>query len=121
MLKSKIHRARVTEANINYEGSLTIDKTLMDAADIIPFEMVYVLDINNGARLETYAIEGEADSGIICANGAAARLIHPGDKVIILTYQTMMEQEARNIVPKLIYVDSSNTMINSSVTSGFTH
>ena len=110
MLKSKIHRARVTEANINYEGSITIDQTLMDAADIMPYEMVQVLDIDNGARIQTYAIEGEADSGVICANGAAARLIHPGDKVIILTYHNVPDEEARNASPKVIRVDSKNAI-----------
>jgi len=112
MLKSKIHRARVTEANINYEGSITIDKDLMEAADILPYEKVHVLDIDNGARLETYAIEGERGSGVICINGAAARLVYKGDKVIILTYETVMEQEARSMEPKLVYVNENNVMVS---------
>ena len=86
VLKSKIHRATVTQADLHYEGSITIDPHLMDAADILPFEQVQVLDVDNGARLTTYAIEGERDSGQICINGAAARLVSPGDTVIILTY-----------------------------------
>lgn len=110
MLKGKIHRAHVTEADINYEGSLTIDKTLMDAADILPYEVVHVLDINSGARIQTYAIEGEVDSGIICANGAAARLIHPGDKVIILTYHNVSEEEALEASPKIVCVDDNNVI-----------
>jgi len=86
MMKSKIHRARVTEVNIDYEGSITIDKRLMEEADILPYEQVQVLNVNNGARFSTYAIKGEADSGQICLNGAAARLVAKGDTVIILSY-----------------------------------
>ncbi|HLB12706.1 MAG TPA: aspartate 1-decarboxylase [Dehalococcoidia bacterium] len=112
MLKSKIHRARVTEANINYEGSITIDKDLTEAADILPYEKVHVLDIDNGARLETYAIEGERGSGVICINGAAARLVYKGDKVIILTYETVTEQEARSMEPRLVYVNENNVMVS---------
>ncbi|MGB3129459.1 MAG: aspartate 1-decarboxylase, partial [Dehalococcoidia bacterium] len=100
MLKSKIHRATVTEANIQYEGSITLDKDLMEAADILPFEQVHVLDIDNGSRLETYVIEGERGSGVICINGAAARLVSAGDKVIIISYQTISEADALNLVPK---------------------
>lgn len=111
MLKGKIHRARVTEANIDYEGSITIDRVLMEAADILPYEMVHVLDINNGARVQTYAIEGEAGSGVICANGAAARLIHPGDKVIIVAYQSVTDEEAHTIAPRLVFVDSNNAIV----------
>ncbi|MCJ7523397.1 MAG: aspartate 1-decarboxylase [Dehalococcoidia bacterium] len=112
MLKSKIHRATVTEANINYEGSITIDKNLMEAADILPYEQVHVLDIDNGARLETYVIEGERGSGVICINGAAARLVAAGDKVIIISYQTVSEADALDLVPKLVYVDSNNAIVN---------
>ena len=112
MLKSKIHRARVTKGNIDYEGSITIDKSLMEAADIIPYERVEVLDINNGARLSTYAIEGEKDSGEICLNGAAARLIDKGDIIIILTYHDVPEEEAVRAAPKLVYVDSTNKIID---------
>ncbi len=108
MLKSKIHRARVTDCNINYEGSITIDKKLMEAADILPYERVEVLNVNNGARFDTYAIEGE--KGEICLNGAAARLAVKGDTVIILTYTYVEEDEARNIAPKLIHVDAKNAI-----------
>ena len=110
MLKSKIHRARVTDANIDYEGSITIDKKLMEEADILPYEQVHVLNINNGARFETYAIEAEPDSGEICINGAAARLAAIGDKVIILSYCHVKDEEARSFAPKLVYVDSKNTI-----------
>jgi aspartate 1-decarboxylase len=112
MLKSKIHRATVTEANIQYEGSITLDKDLMEAADILPFEQVHVLDIDNGSRLETYVIEGERGSGVICINGAAARLVSAGDKVIIISYQTISEADALNLVPKLVYVDSQNAIVH---------
>ncbi len=108
VLKSKIHRARVTQADLQYEGSITIDAGLMDAADILPFEQVQVLDVDNGARLTTYAIEGRRDSGQICINGAAARLVSPGDTVIILTYRSATDDEARSAAPALIYVDKFN-------------
>lgn len=108
MLKSKIHRARVTEANVDYEGSITIDRQLMLAADILPFELVHVVDVDNGARLETYAIEGSAGSGVICMNGAAARLIHKGDTVIILSYRTMSDEDAIFVQPRIVHVDSHN-------------
>ena len=108
MLKSKIHRARVTEANLNYEGSITLDPVLLRAADMLPFEQVHVLDINNGARFQTYAIEGEPGSGVVCLNGAAARLVNEGDLVIILAYDQMTDAEAREHQPRLVYVDESN-------------
>jgi len=108
MLKSKIHRACVTEVNIDYEGSITIDKKLMEEADILPYEQVQVLDINNGARLTTYANEGER--GEICLNGAAARLVTKGDTVIILSYCQVEEEEAYNFIPKLVYVDAQNVI-----------
>ncbi len=108
MLKSKIHRARVTDANINYEGSITIDKKLMEAADILPYERVEVLNINNGARFSTYAIVGE--NGEICLNGAAARLAVKGDFVIILSYSYVEDEETRNFIPKLVYVDDRNAI-----------
>jgi aspartate 1-decarboxylase len=114
MLKGKIHRACVTEANLAYEGSITIDKNLMEAADILPYEQVHVLDIDNGARLVTYAIEGERGSGVICMNGAAARLVVKGDLVIIISYCTVSDAEARNIVPKLVYVNSQNAIVKKS-------
>ena len=110
MLKSKIHRAKVTQADLNYEGSITIDRQLMEAADILPYEKVAVLDVDNGSRLETYAIEGEPGSGTICINGAAARLVSPGDKVIILSYTNVDEADARCWHPTLVYVDSQNVI-----------
>ena len=108
MLKSKIHRARVTQTNIDYEGSITIDKKLMEEADILPYEQVEVLNINNGARFTTYAIEGEC--GEICLNGAAARLAVKGDIVLILSYCHVNDEEARNLIPKLVYVDAQNAI-----------
>jgi aspartate 1-decarboxylase len=110
MLKSKIHRARVTEANINYEGSITIDQQLMEAADILPYEQVQVLNINNGARFSTYAIEGDRGSGEICLNGAAARLAVKGDTVIILSYCHVEDDEAQHFTPKLVHVDAQNAI-----------
>ena len=108
MLKSKIHRATVTDGNIDYEGSITIDTRLMEAADMLPYEQVQVLNINNGARFSTYIIEGEPGSGDICLNGAAARLAVKGDLVIILTYTDMPDEEARNYKPKIVLVDEKN-------------
>lgn len=112
MLKSKIHRARVTNCNVDYEGSITIDKDLMEAADLLPYEKVDVLDINNGARFNTYVIEGERGSGEICLNGAAARLVAKGDIVIILSYHVVSENEAITTTPRLVYVDSENRIID---------
>ncbi|MBI1886494.1 MAG: aspartate 1-decarboxylase [Chloroflexi bacterium] len=111
MLKSKIHRARVTDANVEYEGSITLDATLMDAADILPYEQVQVLDIDNGERLTTYAIEGQMGSGQVSINGAAARLIRGGDTVIILAYRTVGDEEARSHRPKRVYVDGENRIV----------
>ena len=108
MLKSKLHRAVVTEANVEYVGSITIDVALMEAVDILPYEMVHVLDVDNGARLTTYAIEGERGSGVICVNGAAARLVHEGDRVIILSYCEVTDEEARTLVPKQVHLDEKN-------------
>ena len=110
MLKSKIHRATVTDANINYEGSITIDKKLMAEADILPYEQVQVLNINNGARFSTYAIEGQEDSGEICLNGAAARLAAKGDIVIMLAYCQVKEKEVQDFMPSLVYVDTENAI-----------
>ena len=110
MLKSKIHRAHATETNINYEGSITIDQKLMEEADILPSEQVQVLNLNNGARFETYAIEGKKDSGEICLNGAAARLAIKGDIIIILSYCYVDDDEAHNFIPKLVYVDANNAI-----------
>lgn len=118
MLKSKIHRATVTGASLDYVGSITVDESLLEAADILPHEQVQVLDINNGARFETYAIVGERGSGTICVNGAAARLVQPGDKVIILTYVAVNEAEAREMSkgPIVVHVDEENRMLPSVVT-----
>jgi aspartate 1-decarboxylase len=117
MLKSKIHRARVTQVDLDYEGSITIDRSLMETSDILPFERVEVLNVNNGARFSTYAIEGEADSGIIGINGAAARLVAKGDIVIILSYCQVPDDEAINISPSIVRVDSQNRIIGSLSTA----
>ncbi len=111
LLKSKIHRAVVTEADLNYEGSLTIDATLMRAAGILPYEMVKVYNINNGERFETYAIEGEPDSGVICLNGAAARKGAPGDLIIIACYSMLSDDEVEGFHPVLIHVDEQNRIL----------
>jgi len=108
MLKSKIHRARVTDCNIDYEGSITIDSDLLKAADILPYERVEILNIKNGARFSTYAIEGKSGAGDICLNGAAARLACVDDLVIILTYQEVPSDEAGQVKPRMVYVDSQN-------------
>ncbi|KTB48724.1 aspartate 1-decarboxylase [Dehalogenimonas alkenigignens] len=108
MLKSKLHRARVTRCDLEYEGSITIDRDLLKAADILPFEQVQVLNLNNGARFATYAIEGEAGSGEIGLNGAAARCACKGDLVIILTYEQVAEDQLPSHMPKLVYVDEKN-------------
>ncbi|MBI4331551.1 MAG: aspartate 1-decarboxylase [Chloroflexi bacterium] len=113
MLKSKIHRARVTSVNVDYEGSISIDRELMEAADIFPFEKVHVLDVENGSRFETYAIEAEKGSGTIMVNGAAARLVASGDTVIILSYATLSEEEARSHTPALVYVDAGNSITHT--------
>ncbi len=110
MLKGKIHRATVTQAELNYMGSITIDKTLMEAAGIIENEKVQIVDNNNGARLETYVIPGKRDSGIICLNGAAARMVQPGDQVIIIAYAQMEEKEAKEYKPKVVFVNEDNTI-----------
>jgi pantoate--beta-alanine ligase len=112
MLKSKIHRARVTQADLNYVGSITIDADLLDAADIRPYEQVHVLDIDNGARFETYAIEGARGSGVICVNGAAARLVQPGDLVIVLTYAAYEETASRGHEPIVVTVDERNRRVD---------
>ena len=108
MLKSKIHRARVTDCNIDYEGSITIDVDLMKAADILPYERVEILNVNNGARFSTYAIEGNPGAGDICLNGAAARLAAKNDIVIILTYQEVAADQAHDVKPRMVYVDEKN-------------
>ena len=107
-MKSKIHRATVTEANLRYEGSITIDEELLQAADILPGEKVQVVNLNNGSRIETYCLEGRAGSGIICMNGGAARWAQVGDKVIVISYGLMEEREARDFRPKVVFVDQAN-------------
>lgn len=114
MLKSKIHRAVVTEVDLDYEGSISIDRSLMEAADILPFEQVDVLNINNGARFSTYAIEGERDSGVIGINGAAARLAMKGDLVIIVSYSAVPDDEAMHVKPAIVLVDRQNRVIEPS-------
>lgn len=111
MMKSKIHRVRVTEANLNYVGSITIDADLMDAAHILPNEKVQVLNNNNGTRIETYAIEGERGSGVICLNGAAARLFQPDDIVLIISYAMMTEDEARSHKPIVIFPNTETNKL----------
>lgn len=108
MMHGKIHRATVTEANLEYMGSVTIDSDLMQLAGILPGERVQIVDNNSGSRLETYTIAGVPGSGVICLNGAAARLVQPGDKVIIMAYAQMTEQEALSLVPKVVMVDENN-------------
>lgn len=108
MLKSKIHRAVVTEANLNYVGSITIDKELMEAADIMENEKVTIVNINNGQRFDTYVIEGEAGSGLMCLNGAAARLVEVGDLIIILTYTLLETEECKTYKPRLVFVNDKN-------------
>ena len=110
MCKGKIHRATVTQANLNYIGSITIDQDLLEAADIYPYEKVQVVNVTNGSRLETYAIAGARGSGVICLNGAAARLTAEGDIVIIISYGQFDEQEIRSLVPKVVFVDEQNRL-----------
>lgn len=111
-LKSKIHRATVTEADVDYDGSLTIDRALMDAAGLLPHEQVHVYNIRNGERLITYVIEGARDSGVICANGAAARLVQPNDLVIIVAYTLLEPAEVPGHHPRVIHVDARNRIAN---------
>jgi aspartate 1-decarboxylase len=110
-LKSKIHRATVTEANLDYEGSVTIDEELMRAANIVEYEQVHIYDVTNGNRIITYAMIGPAGSGVICINGAAAHKVHPGDKVILATYATVSEAECREHQPQIVHVDAQNRKI----------
>ena len=111
ILKSKIHRVTVTEARLDYIGSITIDEDLMDAADILPGEHVYIVDNNNGERFETYAIPGERGSGVICLNGAAARKVIPGDIIIIMSYAMMPYDEARGFKPHVIFTDTATNRL----------
>ena len=112
MLKSKIHRATVTQADLHYVGSVTIDEDLLDAADLLPGEQVAIVDITNGARLETYVIPGERGSGVIGINGAAAHLVHPGDLVILIGYGQMETAEAREHQPHVVFVDADNKIVD---------
>ncbi len=117
MMKSKVHRATVTDADVHYVGSITVDRDLMDAADLLEFEQVAVVDVDNGARLETYVIEGERGSGAICLNGAAAHLIHPGDRVIIISYCEVDDTEipAGGWTPTVVHVDTANRAISEDL------
>lgn len=117
MLKSKIHRATVTDANLHYVGSVTVDKDLLDAADILPHELVHIVDINNGARFETYAIEGPRGSGVVCLNGAAARLVQPDDLVIIISYAEYAQEDLADHEPIVVHVDQDNRQINDIVST----
>lgn len=108
LMKSKLHRATVTEANLHYVGSITLDPALMEAADLLPHEKVQVVDIDNGARLETYVIEGRRGSGEVCLNGAAARLVHPGDRVIVISYGVYEDAEAKAHTPIVVFCDERN-------------
>ncbi len=115
MAKSKIHRATITEANLHYEGSITLDEALMKDADILPGERIQVVDIANGARFETYAIPGPANTGVVCINGAAARLVQPGDLVILITYCHLPDEEARQHKLRVVFVDGSNRPVIGGV------
>jgi len=118
MLKGKIHRARVTMVNIGYEGSISIDKKLMEEADILPYEKVHVLNVNNGTRFETYAVEAEPGSGEIGILGAAARLATVGDIVIIISYSHVDDAEARHVIPRIVHVDANNAITRTARAAG---
>jgi aspartate 1-decarboxylase len=111
MMKSKIHRATVTQADLHYVGSVTVDEDLLDAADLLPGELVHIVDVTNGARLETYTIAGERGSGVIGINGAAARLVQPGDIVILIGYAQLETAEARTLRPSVVFVDADNRVV----------
>uniref|UniRef100_UPI0037C5D378 aspartate 1-decarboxylase n=1 Tax=Nocardioides rotundus TaxID=1774216 RepID=UPI0037C5D378 len=113
MMKSKIHRATVTQADLHYVGSVTVDEDLLDAADLLPGELVHIVDVTNGARLETYTIAGERGSGVLGINGAAAHLVHPGDCVILIAYGQMETAEARDFEPRVVFVDADNRMVGA--------
>lgn len=112
MMIAKIHRATVTQADLHYVGSITIDATLMEAADLLPGQQVDVVDVTNGARLTTYAIPGEADTGVVCINGAAAHLVHAGDLVIVIAYGMLSDDEARQFDPRVVFVDGQNRILD---------
>jgi len=116
MLKSKIHRATITGSDLHYVGSITIDQDLLDAADIREHEQVHVVDVDNGARFETYTISGERGSGEICVNGAAARLVHNGDTIIVISYAEYSEDELETYVPRVVHVDKSNDIVITDAT-----
>jgi aspartate 1-decarboxylase len=111
MMKSKIHRATVTQADLHYVGSVTVDEDLLDAADLLPGELVQIVDVTNGARLETYTIAGERGSGVLGINGAAARLVHPGDVVILIAYGQLETTEAKKLQPRVVFVDADNRIL----------
>ncbi len=108
LCKSKLHRATVTEANVQYAGSITLDADLMQAADLLPYEQVHVVDVDNGARLVTYCIEGPAGSGVVCMNGAAARLVKAGDRIIVISYAQLAPEELGGFVPRIVLLDQRN-------------
>lgn len=118
LCKSKIQPATVTDANLHYQGSITIDVALLETSDIVEYEKVQVLNINNGQRIETYAIEGKRDSGTICLNGAAARWAHPGDKVIIISYCLVEDSKAKDWKPKIVFVDEANRQLKTVFSTG---
>ncbi|GAA1954352.1 aspartate 1-decarboxylase [Nocardioides panacihumi] len=111
MMKSKIHRATVTQADLHYVGSVTVDEDLLEASDILPGELVHIVDVTNGARLETYTIAGERGSGVIGINGAAAHLVHPGDIVILIAYAQLTTEEAKELQPHVVFVDADNRVV----------
>ena len=121
MLVAKIHGATVTEANLEYEGSITLDPILMDAVGLIPYEQVHVLDLTNGARLETYAIVGREGSGEVCINGAAAHLVDEGDKVIVLSYHQLDDADARDLAPRIVYLGADNVIERRARGEGIRH
>ena len=118
MMIGKIHRATVTQADLHYVGSITIDVTLLDAADLYPGQRVDIVDVTNGSRLTTYVIPGEAGSGQVCINGAAAHLVHPGDTIIVIAYGMMADAEARHYLPHVVFVDSGNRIVEVSEEPG---
>ena len=118
ILKSKIHRATVTEANLYYEGSITIDSALMDAANILPYEQVHIFNLTNAERFITYVIEGEKNSGVICTNGAAAHCARKGDTLIIVSFAQLEEEKAQDFKPKLVYVNSKNEQVGAELVDG---
>ncbi|MEC3982196.1 aspartate 1-decarboxylase [Amycolatopsis sp. H20-H5] len=118
MLKSKIHRATVTQADLHYVGSVTVDEDLMEAADLLPGEQVSIVDVTNGSRLETYVIKGERGSGVLGINGAAAHLVHPGDLVILIAYAQMENAEAAAFEPRVVFVDEGNRIVEQGTNPG---